>query len=148
MKILRDNALYVELSDIIILAKLPDVTSEELANNYNRDDLFIKFQDEESICFFNKKECIIDYDYVSNLSDDEIDKEISCIEYKLDNMFKDNKKTFFKNSNNYNDIRLRMLKILKHNLYSLINYKSHRKIYDDYVSLNIDNAVRVRGKVN
>ena len=82
------------------------------------------------------------------LSDFEIDERISDIEFKLDNMFDDKKYKYNCFNKNINEFRLRKLKIYKHNLYTLINYKNHRKMYDDYINLNINNYSKIRDKVD
>ncbi len=82
MKIITENAVYVQKNDIAYLhhTDLPIPASIfmkvfgngiVIINNDNRYDFF-KFEDPSEIEFFNGLDWIIDYDSVKDLSDDEI----------------------------------------------------------------------------
>ena len=76
MKIITDDAVYVQRKDIIELIHLPFNWSESLCEKvfndlFNNDQYtFIEFNDIDAICFFKDFEYIADYNKMNDLSDE------------------------------------------------------------------------------
>ena len=68
MKKIRDNKLYVDLEDMFYLGLTDRIM------NYKRLDRALEINDIETINYILFKDDIYDFDYINNLSFDEINK--------------------------------------------------------------------------
>lgn len=99
MKIITDNAVYVEKNDIAFLAttnsEIPKSIFMKIFKNgsfcYNNNKWsFLKFEGKESIEYFKQLDWIIDYNDVRNLSEEEfiqIDDAIADKKERIENAF-------------------------------------------------------------
>lgn len=75
MKIIRENAVYVQSRDIDYLMQsrilVPQFICTKPIGNLRRND-FVKFVDPEKIAYFNSLDWIIDFDKYSSLTEKEI----------------------------------------------------------------------------
>ena len=88
MKIIKDNHIIIEIADITYLGKLPQNVAGELKTYYGPDEQFEVFKTKESIEYFKNKDFILDYTYVANLSQEELEKLIIDIEIELERLSK------------------------------------------------------------
>lgn len=79
MKIFTDNAVYVQKNDIDYLGQtyleipVPKKNFDSIVDDSNRYE-FVEFNAPEEIQFFREMDCIIDYNEVKDLSEEEIIK--------------------------------------------------------------------------
>lgn len=89
MKIIRKDAVYVQMNDLMFLngtdIPIPDSIFLKIfgqgtvvVNNSNRYN-FVKFEDESEIEYFKELDWIIDYDSVKELDKDEINQLVNQI---------------------------------------------------------------------
>ena len=85
MKIIRNGICYVESEDIEFLENKPrGVLLERKAKvSYSTIFNFEKYVQEQSVLYFQENECIIDYNSICNLPNDELDSKIQEIEEQL-----------------------------------------------------------------
>ena len=85
MKIIRNGICYVESEDIEFLENKPrGVLLERKAKvSYSTIFNFEKYFQEQSVLYFQENECIIDYNSICNLPNDELDSKIQEIEEQL-----------------------------------------------------------------
>ena len=88
MKVVRDNIIYVQRSDILMICLTDNVPESIIYSQFGKGVVktdstnindFIKFEKENEIEFFKQADWIIDYDELKELSDDEIDNFINNI---------------------------------------------------------------------
>lgn len=142
MKIFRDNVCYVNIKDLVGY-NLPDDLNFD-KSNYEEND-YVMFTEQKDIEYVKNREDIIDYDYVSSLTDDELDKKIKRIEHDLEPYYKEIKDAsstdrifLFKNG----EFRQEFFKLDKI-YYDLIHYRNNREYEDDKVLLLLsDNVIK------
>ena len=101
MKLKREDKMYVQLKDILFLGVMPSYVCKEMKIFYNQD-CFLLFKDKRSVEFFESKEEIVDYNFVSSLSDAELDDEILKLYSKLN----DYSLEWLQDSQNYRKLHL------------------------------------------
>lgn len=108
MKIITNNAIYVQKNDIFYLAKTNlilktpiylNMFGKNIVIDNNNKYEFVKFDTKKEISFFKNIDWIIDYNAIEDLSIEEIrtlykniDKKKNSIAYKFNSMSLENKK--------------------------------------------------------
>lgn len=143
MKIVRDNICFVNAKDLFGY-DLPE--SLNFDKDVYEDNDFVIFTDDNDIDYVRNREDIIDYDYVSKLTEVELDNKIQSIEKDLEPLYQQIKSSnneeriiLFKNVK-FTDYFFKLDKVY----YDLINYRNNKDILDDKVSLLINTNIVLR----
>lgn len=141
MKIIRDNICFVNFKDLIFFDFPVNLDFDK--KTYNEND-YVILKSEKDIDYVRKREDIIDYDYVSSLTDDELTKKIGKIEKNLEPLYiefsstsNESKKMLFEDEEFKNNL-FKLDKIY----YDLIHYRNNKEIIDQNIfDLLIENNV-------
>lgn len=134
MKIIRDNICFVSAKDLFGY-DLPE--SLEFDKSMYEENDYVIFTNEKDIDYVRNREDIIDYDFVSHLTETELDKKIKNIENDLEPYYQ-----HIKLSNN--EERIVLFKNVKFSksffkldkvYYDLIHYRNNKEYEDEKVSL-------------
>lgn len=142
MKIFKNNAVYVERSDIDYVKFLPYEVFLEMEKTNFFDERFFKFVTYKSIDFFKENDIIIDYNSLKDLSDEELREKINIIERHLLSLGEaianltieeDNRHLLINSSKDLENKRLNA----KYMQNTIKNYRENKAKYDDMFS-NLD----------
>lgn len=144
MKIIRDNICFVNIKDLVIYDFPVNLNFDK--NSYSEND-YVILKDKDDIDYIKRREDIIDYDYVSSLTDTELTEKIRKIEKDLEPLYiefssttSESKKILFEDD----DFKSTLFKLDKI-YYDLIHYKNNRedediKIYE-FLNNNISKSM-------
>ena len=125
MKIIRDKKVLVEIKDVEYLRKIQIFLDSKTFKEENKDDMFIEYTNEDAIEFFAGRSDIVDYDVISNLTDEGID-----------NIVDKTKKRLAMHSDLWNEDRSRDARVeklrYKRKIENYLEYKKNREKYDEY----------------
>ena len=141
MKIIRDNVCFVNFKDLIFFDFPVNLNFDK--ESYNEND-YVILKSKEDIEYVRNREDIIDYDYVSSLTDDELTKKIGNIEKDLEPLYiefsstsNESKKILFEDDEFKNNL-FKLDKIY----YDLIHYKNNKESIDQNIfDLLIENNI-------
>ena len=83
MKRLENNILYVDIEDLIYLGYISPISEFEAKKLYNSKNNAIPFNNPKSIEVFMNNKKILDYNYIVNLSIEDINKELIKLEESI-----------------------------------------------------------------
>lgn len=129
MKIIRNGICYIEKDDILAIDELNDCVLEEInwKESYSSFFKISKFENQESVSFFQRIKFIPDYDAVKDLQLDELGSYIKIFADRM------------KNTDNFGQ---------KYYLQSLVTYFDNKELYDKaFSALPFDNFIK-RVKLN
>ena len=134
MKIIRDSICFVNIKDLVMFDFPGELNFDK--EKYQEND-YVILSDKKDIDYINKREDIIDYDFVCSLTSLELDEKIRKIEKDLEPLYiefsetsSNNKKILFQDSEFRNNL-FKLDKIY----YDLIHYRNNkeeedRKVFD------------------
>lgn len=130
MKIIRDEVCYVEKEDILFIGKFPPKVVEELPIFIEAK--YVKFENKESIEYWEQKECVLNYDEVSCLTDEELTTAITETYKKLERLSGKwlYASEYYRRNLDRNHEYNQQIKVLKYLLKTLKGYQCNRKQYD------------------
>lgn len=130
MKIIRNDVCYVETSDLYFIGKFPNRVTEEIPVVIESN--YIKFENKESIEYWQQKESVLDYDAVSCLTDEELTTKIIEIESTLEKLCAKWLYTseYYRRNLNQNHEYNQQIKKLEFLLKTLKDYQQNRKQFD------------------
>ena len=140
MKLFRNNVCYVNFKDLIGIDLPKDVMFDK--NHYEENE-YVILTEKKDIDYIKGREDIIDYDYVSSLTDDKLVEKIKRIEHDLEpyyQMLKEtsqNEKIILFNNVKFKDEFFKLDKVY----YDLIHYRNNREYEDDRISLLLNEIV-------
>ena len=85
MKIICDDAAYIELRDLDVMFPAPKCMASELDQECYTST-FIKFTNKDSIECIKQNENILSYNLIKDLSDNELDEKINEVYIRLDRL--------------------------------------------------------------
>ena len=146
MKIVRDNVCFVNFKDLMGIDLPNDFTFDK--NHYEEND-YVTLTEKKDIDYIKSREDIIDYDYISSLTDDKIVEKIKRIEHDLEPYYQilkestDKEKVVLLSSIKFREEFFKLDKVY----YDLIHYKNNREDIDvDVLSLLSENSVKVKSR--
>lgn len=130
MKIIRDEVCYVEKEDILFIGTFPPEVVEELPVFIEAK--YVKFENNESIEYWKQKECVLNYDEVSCLTDEELTIAITETYKKLERLSGKwlYASEYYRRNLDRNHEYNQQIKVLKYLLKMLKGYQCNRKQYD------------------
>lgn len=144
MKIIRNDACYVEKEDIMFLGKFPWEVFDEI--DFSDDSKYTKFENKESINYWLKKEDILDYDAISCLNNEELTAKIIEKEKELEKMcckwlYASN---YYRRNLDQNNEYNQQIQSTKYIIETLKKYQSNKEYYDTLFSKIINNTQKVK----
>ena len=83
MKRLENNTLYVDIEDLVYLELIKPISDFEAKKYYRAKKDSIPFNNPKSIEFFMNNENILDYNFLINLSLEELNKMLIKLEERI-----------------------------------------------------------------
>lgn len=131
MKLLVNDKMYVQYTDLVFLTNLPNFVIEEMSKENTHNGLE-EFTSKESIEYFNSRDEIIDYNVIKNLSEEALYDYIHSLH-----------ELFFR-INNYhykNHREKRKMEICEYKVEKLKDYIDYKKVYDKQFELVIEGGL-------
>lgn len=146
MKIIRENVCFVNFKDLIGIDLPNDFLFDK--NHYEEND-YVTLTEKKDIDYIKSREDIIDYDYVSSLTDDKLVEKIKRTEHDLEPYYQilkessDKERIVLLNNNKFRDEFFKLDKVY----YDLIHYKNNREEIDvDVLSFLSENSIKVKSR--
>jgi len=76
MKKIQDNKIYVDLEDLIYLGISSNILDRIKKGELKLINKSVVFSSPEEIDFFKRRDDILDYDYITSLTPEELEKEL------------------------------------------------------------------------
>ncbi len=140
MKVIRNGICFVELEDLEYKKELPTAVNKERKKEvfYSAYIHFEKFNGEDSVRYFEEQEEILDYDQISSLTEEQVQKQINFLKNYLFSLAQTkalktlpfgvdmNINAHMKKDQNMN----LSIKKTSHMLKQLVTFKENRSLYD------------------
>lgn len=149
MKIIRNEMCYVEKEDVLFIGSFPSKVIEEVPVFI--ESKYVKFENKESLEYWRQKECILDYDVVSCLTDEKLTATITETEEKLEKLCGQwlYATEYYRRNLDKNHEYNQQIKTLKYLLKTLKAYQNNRKQYDtEFSEIIIDKPIKKRLTTN